>query len=961
MTKIVSEIQYPNEILKQTLKLLPEDSRYQHCKVIERFGDPKQPLHLEPDEIELGGVSYQQPLILPIYNGQLELIQCAILQINKPVMVFPDGLAKGFAYFGDLQHDQPVIITDNLEAFFKIAQTGYAVVLVILPQLCQTTSSELKACDSKQIQYVINLLAKAGYKRLYMPVRPEHIKLEALQNLEQKTSVRLLNQHIEYDEVQFLTELRKDEAADEVSAFISEAIELLPDLSPIPKGHLAKPMQWENGYFYSLETGLYRVKIDDHDKEIKYQITSPIVLLGEARNDKNADWQKYVQIIDKDHNKHNILISYESLLGDALEALRLLVNQGLTPPTSKGKHLLIEYLNHFPLEKRFLCVSRTGWRNDVYVFSNKTFGQGDYVFYSENISPYSTHGSFEAWQQLSLRMEPHKLGVFSFSCAFAGTLIEPLNEESGGFHLYGNSTDGKSTLTKAACSIWGSPFEGQNKFPNSWRTTDNALENSAELRNDNFMVLDELKQASARTVSKVAYMLANNDGKDRMRRSIKIQAKRTWNLIFLSTGEITLKEHLRRDHLTLDAGQELRFAHIQSDQKYGYGAFETLDGFSTAQDLADHIKALASNNYGHVGEIWLEYLVQNKMDLIQQAQQMIKQFIHDFANQASSQIQRVAKRFAIVACAGELATQAKITGWQKGRAYAAVGECFKSWLNEFGTIDSLEDQNILQHIKLFFEQHGSARFEDIELKRDSSGEIIKPRIYNQIGYYDDDSKCFIVSVSMFETEICKGFNINKAKEVLRQHQWIVCENGRYTKRVKKNLPDGSRPTMMHFSSFAMQKFYEDIIDQQNIDVTGVTCVTERNKVLNYNNKEYVTSQDNQQSSSVTDRAPSVTSLSAHQRVTVEHSPVTVMRQQIPKQCDKNIKTENNDLDDLVTAVTYVTPNKAHSPERQSRERCSDITLPNTEITKQRQHEQLKHQKSIKIEDAQTNELFEGLL
>ncbi|MGQ0516409.1 DUF927 domain-containing protein, partial [Bacillus sp. D-CC] len=62
------------------------------------------------------------------------------------------------------------------------------------------------------------------------------------------------------------------------------------------------------------------------------------------------------------------------------------------------------------------------------------------------------------------------------------------NLESGGLHIYGSSTDGKSTITKAACSVWGNPREVSKQ----WRTTDNALENEAELRNDSFLNLDEL-------------------------------------------------------------------------------------------------------------------------------------------------------------------------------------------------------------------------------------------------------------------------------------------------------------------------------------------------------------------------------------------------------------------------------------------------------------------------------------
>ena len=84
--------------------------------------------------------------------------------------------------------------------------------------------------------------------------------------------------------------------------------------------------------------------------------------------------------------------------------------------------------------------------------------------------PYSTMGTLEGWQELSRLIEPHALAVLSFACAFSGQLVTPLDIESGGFHIYGTSTDGKSTITKAACGVWGRPKD----VSKSWRTTDNA-------------------------------------------------------------------------------------------------------------------------------------------------------------------------------------------------------------------------------------------------------------------------------------------------------------------------------------------------------------------------------------------------------------------------------------------------------------------------------------------------------
>lgn len=217
----------PDTILANCTLLNPLDDAYINHPVIQRFGSPLQPIYVDQCHVDINGVSYDNPLILPIYNAQLELVQCAILQDKQPLRVIPDGVAKGFAMLGELHQDKPVIITYNLEAFFKIAQTGYAVALIVLPSLCDAHHTELKPFDFEQMQFVINQLSKSGFDRLYMPVRPEHIQLEAFQNLEKNSPVRLLNQFQKAGESEFLAELSQDDEAEEVKAFLHYAIEQL--------------------------------------------------------------------------------------------------------------------------------------------------------------------------------------------------------------------------------------------------------------------------------------------------------------------------------------------------------------------------------------------------------------------------------------------------------------------------------------------------------------------------------------------------------------------------------------------------------------------------------------------------------------------------------------------------------------------------------------------------------------
>lgn len=195
-----NDLTKPKSIIAQCVALSPSEDTYKNHPIIERFGSPSQPIYIDQCNVDINGVMYGQPLILPIYNAQLELVQCAVLQDKQRVQVIPDGLAKGFAYYGHLHLNKPVIITHNVEAFFKVAQTGYAVVLVMLPHLCSPNKSELKAFDFEKIQYVIQQLSKAGYQQLYLPVRPEQIQLDSFKQLEKNTTVRLLNQYLKIGE-----------------------------------------------------------------------------------------------------------------------------------------------------------------------------------------------------------------------------------------------------------------------------------------------------------------------------------------------------------------------------------------------------------------------------------------------------------------------------------------------------------------------------------------------------------------------------------------------------------------------------------------------------------------------------------------------------------------------------------------------------------------------------------------
>lgn len=216
-------LETPSDILAECTLVQPHDDVLIHHPFFKRFGNPKQAIHIDETNVELGGIQYETPILLPMYDKQLELIQCAVMQDCKPVSVIPNGVTKGFAYFGELTADKPVIIARDVEGFFKIAQTGYAVVLVITPKLCNKILEPVpKPADLEAICLVVNQLRDAGFNQLYMPVRPENKSL--LAGILENTNVRLIEQFTDKDSI----DLSQYDDVRDVKLFLDGAIRKLP-------------------------------------------------------------------------------------------------------------------------------------------------------------------------------------------------------------------------------------------------------------------------------------------------------------------------------------------------------------------------------------------------------------------------------------------------------------------------------------------------------------------------------------------------------------------------------------------------------------------------------------------------------------------------------------------------------------------------------------------------------------
>jgi len=127
---------------------------------------------------------------------------------------------------------------------------------------------------------------------------------------------------------------------------------------------------------------------------------------------------------------------------------------------------------------------------------------------------------------------------------------------------------------------------------------------------------------------------------------------------------------------------------------------------------------------------------------------------------ASGQVQRVARRFALIAAAGELAIDACVLPWPKGHAGWAARKCFDAWFEHRGGTDRHEVEQSLERVRGFLQMNGESCFPwlgDGSGEGDESAES-GPVVHGYRRRRGDDCVEFLVHPESFSDVICEGMN-----------------------------------------------------------------------------------------------------------------------------------------------------------------------------------------------------------
>jgi uncharacterized protein (DUF927 family) len=574
----------------------------------------------------------------------------------------------------------------------------------------------------------------------------------------------------------------------------------------------AQPFHWPPGYSMKGRGLVWRDPLDEDKPE--WLLAGPFEVVAETRDQDGGSWGVLLQWYDHDQRRHRFALPRSMLAGDGADARRALLDGGLyVAPTRGSRERLTALLTSVHSPARVTATSRVGWHGSTFVLPDECIRHSsgeEVMLQTAGAIEHTFHqrGTLREWQDGIARYAVGNSRLaFALSTAFAAALVKPCEAEGGGLHFRGASSIGKTTALSVAGSVWGGGEPGG--YTRSWRATSNGLESVALGHCDALLCLDEMAQVSARDASEVAYMLANGSGKSRSARDGSGRRSARWRVLFLSSGEIGLAEKVAEDGRgkQLTAGQQVRIVDIPADAGAGFGLFEELHGFPSAEALSSHLRLSATTFYGVAARRFLVSIIGDLHAVRTAAKGHTQDFVLRYVpDGADGQVHRVAQRFALIAAAGELAVAAGILPWKAGEATKAAVRVYRDWLVTRGGVEPAEIRAGITQIRAFLLAHGMARF--VPAWEECPASPIPVRDVAGFRRHEADGWDYYVTTSAWRDVLCQGLDSKALASILAQRGLLIAPSSGSHRAKAVSVPGHSKLRLYHLPARFLEADYD---------------------------------------------------------------------------------------------------------------------------------------------------------
>ena len=345
--------------------------------------------------------------------------------------------------------------------------------------------------------------------------------------------------------------------------------------------------------------------------------------------------------------------------------------------------------------RRFIFANAPGWYDAGFALPGRFF-KPDTTTVRVIIDPQSVEhvgaficgeGSLRSWKEsvgkLARKSAPLRVSV---AATLAAPLLRSLSIDSFAINWFGDTSEGKTFLLKAAASVSG--LVGPDGLP-GWADTGSAFEGQAMGHRDCMMPLDETADGENKMpLEKKARMLAFLIARNRPRKLSKEYERdhglqnREFKILVQSSSERALRDVARDGGDPRLGGEEVRFMDVAVSEPGSQGIFDgklrpeqdkTLS--ETAKAIVERTLALAILNQGYVLPAFLERLLQDN-----RWQVKVRDYKEHFEKNVKApdlrSVYRMRSNFAVIWAAAALAIDYKLLPWKKGGTFRAIEKCF---------------------------------------------------------------------------------------------------------------------------------------------------------------------------------------------------------------------------------------------------------------------------------------------
>ena len=339
-------------------------------------------------------------------------------------------------------------------------------------------------------------------------------------------------------------------------------------------------------------------------------------------------------------------------------------------------------------ENELILVDSLGYNGLSYLSSRGKINgvSRPYLFLNPEVSIKTpveeVSGSFEEWKKYVAPLASHSSRMMlALLSSFAGLTLYFSKSDTGGFQLYGTSTDGKTTCLRFAASVYSN-----EKSVMTWNSTLTAIEEIARGYNDSLLIFDELKllhpdpEQAARMARNVVYMLAEGSGKNR---SISYQPKVNYfRTCILSAGEQSLQDHAKSGGEERMEGEQVRVIDVPSDAGSDMGIFDSIPSFcSGPNEFANYIRDMCAKYHGSAKPEYINKLVYRENKNNGYVQGCLEKYSKIFIRNCKVDVNdalalRVANRFAFTHAVGCIAIELDVLPFTTSEIGKAILSCY---------------------------------------------------------------------------------------------------------------------------------------------------------------------------------------------------------------------------------------------------------------------------------------------